>query len=213
MIPRRMTLPAPTYDLVLMLDAEAEDEVRAKILADARAAITAQGELLRDDTWGDRALAYPIDHKATAKYHLLQFHAGNTELLEGLDRTLRIADEVVRFRIVKLKPGTPEFAGVAPATPEPTSASTPPAETAPAPQAAAPVAEAASEPPGASEPAAVSEPEAAAVSTPEPEATAEAAPVSAPEPEAAAEPAPAPQAAAEPAPPAQPQSAPADEPA
>src|SRR5580692_2820480 len=102
-----MTLPAPTYDLVLMLDAEAEDEARAKILADARAAIAAQGELLRDDPWGDRALAYPIDHKTTAKYHLLQFHAGSTELLEGLDRTLRIADEVVRFRIVKLKPGTP----------------------------------------------------------------------------------------------------------
>lgn len=102
-----MTLPAPTYDLVLLLDAEAEDAARAKILADARAAIEAQGELLRDDEWGDRALTYPIDHKTTAKYHLLQFHASTPELLRGLDRTLRIADEVVRFRIVKLKPGTP----------------------------------------------------------------------------------------------------------
>ena len=103
-----MTLPAPTYDLVLLLDAEAEEPARAKILADAREAIAAQGELLRDDEWGDRALTYPIAHKATAKYHLLQFHAGTPELLHGLDRTLRIADEVVRFRIVKLKPGTPD---------------------------------------------------------------------------------------------------------
>ncbi|HWX45407.1 MAG TPA: 30S ribosomal protein S6 [Solirubrobacteraceae bacterium] len=103
-----MTLPAPTYDLVLLLDAEAEEPARTKILADTRAAIAAQGELLRDDEWGDRALTYPIDHKTTAKYHLLQFHAGSTELLQGLDRSLRIADEVVRFRIVKLKPGTPE---------------------------------------------------------------------------------------------------------
>ena len=103
-----MTLPAPTYDLVLLLDPEAEEPARAKILADAREAIAAQGELLRDDDWGDRALTYPIAHKATAKYHLLQFHAGSPELLSGLDRTLRIADEVVRFRIVKLKPGTPE---------------------------------------------------------------------------------------------------------
>jgi small subunit ribosomal protein S6 len=102
-----MTLPAPTYDLVLLLDLEAEESTRAKVLEEARAAIAAKGELLRDDEWGDRALTYQISHKATAQYHLLQFHAGDAELLSGLDRSLRIADGVVRFRIVKLKPGTP----------------------------------------------------------------------------------------------------------
>jgi small subunit ribosomal protein S6 len=102
-----MTLPAPTYDLVLLLDGDAEADARAKIVADASAAIGAQGELLRHDTWGERALAFPIAHKGSAEYHLLQFHAGSPELLRGLDRTLRIADEVVRFRIVKLAPGTP----------------------------------------------------------------------------------------------------------
>lgn len=102
-----MTLPAPTYDLVLMLDTEADATARAKIVADARGAIEAQGELLRHDEWGDRALAYPIDHKQAAEYHLLQFHSSTPELLRGLDRTLRITDGIVRFRIVKLKPGTP----------------------------------------------------------------------------------------------------------
>ena len=102
-----MTLPAPTYDLILMLDTQAEVPVRAKIVADARSAIEAQGELLRHDEWGDRALAYPIDHKQAAEYHLLQFHSSTPELLHGLDRTLRITDGIVRFRIVKLKPGTP----------------------------------------------------------------------------------------------------------
>jgi small subunit ribosomal protein S6 len=102
-----MTLPAPTYDLVLLLDTQVEADVRAKIVADASAAIGAQGELLRHDVWGDRALTYPIDHKTSAEYHLLQFHASTPELLRGLDRSLRIADGVVRFRIVKLKPGTP----------------------------------------------------------------------------------------------------------
>ena len=102
-----MTLPAPTYDLILMLDTEADAPLRAKIVADARSAIEAQGELLRHDEWGDRALAYPIDHKQAAEYHLLQFHSSTPELLRGLDRTLRITDGIVRFRIVKLKPGTP----------------------------------------------------------------------------------------------------------
>jgi small subunit ribosomal protein S6 len=102
-----MTLPAPTYDLVLMLDLQAEEPVRAKIVADARAAIEAQGELLRHDEWGERALAYPINHKTNAEYHLLQFHA-TPELLSTLNRTLRITDEIIRFRIIKLAPGTPE---------------------------------------------------------------------------------------------------------
>jgi small subunit ribosomal protein S6 len=102
-----MTLPAPTYDLVLMLDPQAEETTRAQIVAGARKAIEAQGELLRHDEWGDRALAYPIDHKSSAEYHLLQFHA-TPELLDTLNRTLPIADEVVRFRVVKLAPGTPD---------------------------------------------------------------------------------------------------------
>jgi small subunit ribosomal protein S6 len=103
-----MTLPAPTYDLILLLDVQAEEATRAKIVADARAAIEAQGELLRHDEWGERALVYPIQRKTSAEYHLLQFHAAGSELLDELKRSLRIADDVLRFRIIKLKPGVPE---------------------------------------------------------------------------------------------------------
>jgi len=117
-----MTLPAPTYDLVILLDPQADEAARGQILADARAAIESQGEFLRHDEWGVRALTYPIDHKSSAEYHLLQFHA-TPELLETLNRTLRIADEVVRFRIIKLAPGTPD-APEMPATVTATATST-----------------------------------------------------------------------------------------
>jgi small subunit ribosomal protein S6 len=103
-----MSLPAATYDLILMLDTEAAAPVRSKIVKDAREAIEAQGEMLRHDEWGERALAYPIDHRQAAEYHLLQFHSSTPELLSGLNGTLKIVDEIVRFRIVKLKAGTPE---------------------------------------------------------------------------------------------------------
>ncbi|MGO9488268.1 MAG: 30S ribosomal protein S6 [Solirubrobacteraceae bacterium] len=102
-----MTLPPPIYDLMLLLDPQAEAETRAKIVADTRAAIESEGELVRHDDWGERPLAYPIERRATAEYHLLQFHPGATALLEGLDRTLKITDGVLRFRIIKLKPGVP----------------------------------------------------------------------------------------------------------
>ena len=70
-----MTLPAPTYDLVLLLDPQVEEDVRTKILADTRDAIAAAGEVVREDDWGERALAYPIERKTDAEYHLFQFHA------------------------------------------------------------------------------------------------------------------------------------------
>jgi len=92
---------------MILLDTQAEEDVRAKLVADARAAIEARGELLRHDDWGTRALAYPINRQAVAEYHLLQFHAGAASLLSDLDRSLRIADEALRFRIIKLRAGVP----------------------------------------------------------------------------------------------------------
>jgi small subunit ribosomal protein S6 len=143
-----MTLPAPTYDLVVLLDPQADDATRAKLVADTRATIEAQGELLRHDDWGERALSYPIDRKPSAQYHLLQFHATNVDLLSGLDRTLRLADEVLRFRIIKLAPGVPpapDMSSGASAARRPESAAEP-AEAEPA------TAESASAPPPAAEP-------------------------------------------------------------
>ncbi len=96
------------YDLVLMLDTGVEAKARTDILADVKRSIAADGELLRHDAWGTRALAYPINHREQAEYHLLQFKPAKVALLQGLDRSLAIADEVLRFRIVKIKPGTPD---------------------------------------------------------------------------------------------------------
>src|SRR3984957_14688489 len=123
-----MTLPAPTYDLVLLLDTQAEQDARAKIVADARSAIEAGGELVRYDAWGERPLTYPIEKKGSAEYHLLQFHAGSSDLLDGLDRTLRITDGVMRFRIIKLAPGVPDAPDMrsSAAVSRPTETETPP---------------------------------------------------------------------------------------
>ena len=90
-----------------MLDLAATDEVRAKIVADARASVEAGGTLIGYHDWGTRAMTYEIDHRKQAEYHLIQFHA-TPELLAQLGRTLRITDGVVRHRIIKLAPGTPD---------------------------------------------------------------------------------------------------------
>jgi small subunit ribosomal protein S6 len=139
-----MTLPAPTYDLVLLLDPQVEEDARTKIVADAVAAIEAQGELVGQDEWGERALTYPIDKHPNADYRLLQFQVGEKDLLASLDRTLRLDDAVLRHRIIKLKPGTPDAPSLS------STAPAPPTATAEAPSADTP--EAAAEAPPADTP-------------------------------------------------------------
>jgi small subunit ribosomal protein S6 len=147
------------YDLVLILDPQAPEEARAKIVADTRSAIEADGTLVRHDEWGERALAYPIDRHATGEYHLLQLHPGSAQLLSDLDRTLSITDGLLRHRIIKLAPGTPEppdMRSSAPARRAEGETAAPPAAPAPAaaPDDAAPVqaAEATDEAPAADSP-------------------------------------------------------------
>jgi small subunit ribosomal protein S6 len=100
--------PLPTiYDLVLLLSKSADDEARAKILADVESQVAdGGGTVERKDGWGTRPMAFRIRHESEAEYHLLQF-AGPTALLESLSHNLRIADEVLRFRIIKVLHGTP----------------------------------------------------------------------------------------------------------
>ncbi len=102
-----MVAPAPTYDLMLMLDPKAEPETREKIRSDVKAMIEQGGSIIGDHGYGNRTMAFEIDHQSQSEYDLVQFHAPNS-VLEQLQRTLRIADGVVRFRIIKLRAGVGE---------------------------------------------------------------------------------------------------------
>jgi small subunit ribosomal protein S6 len=94
------------YDLMLLLDSDAPGERRQEILRDVESAISSGGSLEAKHDWGVRRLSYEIDHRGEAEYHLFQFRA-SPELLESLRRTLRLIDGIVRFRLIKVRPGTP----------------------------------------------------------------------------------------------------------
>jgi small subunit ribosomal protein S6 len=131
-----MAEQARLYDLMLVLSTTAEDERRAKILADVESQITSGGGAVeRNDDWHSRPLAYEINHQAEGEYHLFQF-TGPTALLEGINHTLRIDDAVLRFRIIRVLPGTPP----APDTAPPVVAGTPAPAASAAPASPAPVA-------------------------------------------------------------------------
>ena len=103
----RMAKPEPIYDLNVLLDVSLEDTVRESMLADIETMVADTGEIVSSHDWGRRKMAYEIGHKDEAEYHLIQFK-GPRALLERLDRTLRITDGVIRYRIIKLDPGTPD---------------------------------------------------------------------------------------------------------
>jgi len=103
---RRMATEAPVYDLILLLDTTIEQERRDTILANVEDAIDRNGELVGRHDWGNRHTVYEVRKQSEADYHLIQFR-GSSTLLEQLDHNLKITDGILRFRIIKLRPGTP----------------------------------------------------------------------------------------------------------
>jgi small subunit ribosomal protein S6 len=101
-------MPKPAaYDLFVLLDLESPDERRAGVIDQVRRQIQERGALKGDVDWGSRKLAYEIDHRGEAQYHLFQFEA-TPDLLSELDRSLSIDDAVIRHRIIRLPGAAPD---------------------------------------------------------------------------------------------------------
>jgi small subunit ribosomal protein S6 len=94
------------YDLMLLVDPTAPEERRNAAVSEAESLINSGGELVGSYDWGTRRMAYEIDHRPEADYRLYQFN-GDNAVLDRLNQRLRILDGVLRFRIIKLKPGQP----------------------------------------------------------------------------------------------------------
>jgi small subunit ribosomal protein S6 len=116
------------YDLTLLLDPAVEADRREQIVADVADLIVREGEFIGRHDWGTRATTYEVRKHTEADYHLIQFRGPNS-LLEQLDHNLKITDGVLRFRIIRLRPGTPEPPDLRPsataAAPEPEPAEAP----------------------------------------------------------------------------------------
>jgi small subunit ribosomal protein S6 len=94
------------YDLTLLIDPNAPEERRTAAVSEAESLLNSGGEIVASDDWGQRRMAYEIDHRPEAEYRLYQFN-GDNDLLDRLNQRLRINDAVLRFRIIKAKPGQP----------------------------------------------------------------------------------------------------------
>lgn len=93
-----------TYDLVVLLDADAPTDTRTKIVTDAQSLINQHGDVKATKDWGTRQLPYLIDHHEQAAYHIFQFET-KPESISQLDRGLKLTEGVLRFRIFETEGG------------------------------------------------------------------------------------------------------------
>lgn len=115
-----------------MLDPELADERQNEIVTRARELVERGGGAWHGhETWGRRKLAYEIDKKTDAHYHLRHFDC-EPATLDELTRILKITDGAMRHMAVR-RPATRPAPTTPASAPEPTG--TPAAEPAVTPEA------------------------------------------------------------------------------
>ena len=90
------------YEVMVIFDADLEEEI-------IRSAVTRYTELIKSkgatpgqiDFWGKRRFAYELKHKWEGYYVVLQAKA-EPAAMEELHRTLSLADEVVRHKVLRI---------------------------------------------------------------------------------------------------------------
>lgn len=92
----------PTYELGLVLIPELEGEERDAFLGELRQLIVgAGGEIVKEDDWGKRSLAYTISHKRDGFYTFWTFQAPGT-VVAPMEYKLRISDQVLRHLFLNM---------------------------------------------------------------------------------------------------------------
>jgi small subunit ribosomal protein S6 len=89
------------YELMVIIDAELDDEVIDATVKRIAGLLDQRGASVKsEDRWGRRRFAYEINHKHEGYYVVFEFVGGSD--LDQLERALRLADETVRHKVVRL---------------------------------------------------------------------------------------------------------------
>src|SRR5512134_239535 len=94
---RRLATTMPKkYETAILFDPELPEEQRKEFLAKLAGVVASyQGEVLKQDDWGIRKLAYQIGKKVNAYYTFL-LYTGNRGVVEEVERNIKIFDGILR---------------------------------------------------------------------------------------------------------------------
>ncbi len=90
------------YETVFILTPVLSDDQMKEAVAKFRKVLTDQGaEIINEETWGLKKMAYPIQKKSTGFYNLIEFK-GEPSIVSKLETAYRRDEKVIRFITVKL---------------------------------------------------------------------------------------------------------------
>jgi small subunit ribosomal protein S6 len=102
------------YELMVIIDGDVDDPKAQSWIKSITDEITSAGGSIhgKPDWWGKRAFAYPINHKE-AGYYLVVECLAEGGALDELERHLRLADDIVRHKLIRLPDAEAERRGMA----------------------------------------------------------------------------------------------------
>ena len=87
---------------MIIVDGEEEDAKVDEVVQGVDTWIQEQnGQVASTDKWGKRKFAYEINHKTEGHYVVLEMTTGQINM-EPLERQIRLLDEVVRHKLIRL---------------------------------------------------------------------------------------------------------------
>ena len=90
------------YETVfIMTPVLSEDQMKETVAKYQKYLKDKGAEIVHEDNWGLRKLAYPIQKKSTGFYYLIEFKADG-DLLRDLEVSFKRAERIIRFLTVKL---------------------------------------------------------------------------------------------------------------
>jgi len=91
------------YELMIIVDGSLDDTVAQQWVTSVTKTIAGAGGSVhgKADWWGKRRLAYPIKKKEEGFYFILNVNAPGGALDE-LERSLRISDDILRHKLLRL---------------------------------------------------------------------------------------------------------------
>ena len=99
------------YETVFILTPVLSDAQMKEAVEKFKTLLTDQGaEIVNEEDWGLRKLAYPIDKKTTGFYSFLEFNA-DPSVIDRLEVNFRRDERVIRFLTVKQDKFALEYAG------------------------------------------------------------------------------------------------------
>ncbi|HBX77771.1 MAG TPA: 30S ribosomal protein S6 [Acidimicrobiaceae bacterium] len=100
------------YELMVIVDSDVDDAgVKAVNERIEQLIVADGGSVVKTDFWGRRRYAYPINHKLEGIYTVLEISTTASNLDE-VDRFLRLADDVVRHKLIRLPDAEAERRGL-----------------------------------------------------------------------------------------------------